>query len=87
METLSGLPDEELPEGYHAELMKKLQAEVFLKSPTIVNHFFGFVKRGNRKLTFQSIFSYKSGENEKSAFCMKRGNKICAQKRLRVNFV
>ena len=25
VETLSGLPDEELPEGYHAELMKKLQ--------------------------------------------------------------
>ena len=27
METLSGLPDEELPEGYHTELMQKLQAE------------------------------------------------------------
>lgn len=27
METLSGLPDEELPEGYHTELMQKLQVE------------------------------------------------------------
>ena len=27
METLSGLPEEELPEGYHTELMQKLQAE------------------------------------------------------------
>ena len=33
METLSGLPDEELPEGYHAELMKKLQAEA---APNVV---------------------------------------------------
>ena len=27
METLAGLPEEELPEGYHGELMQKLQAE------------------------------------------------------------
>lgn len=27
METLAGLPEEELPEGYHAELMQKLKAE------------------------------------------------------------
>lgn len=33
METLSGLPDEELPEGYHAELMQKLQAEA---APNVV---------------------------------------------------
>lgn len=33
METLAGLPDEELPEGYHAELMQKLQAEV---APNVV---------------------------------------------------
>lgn len=34
METLAGLPDEELPEGYHAELMQKLQAEV---APNVVS--------------------------------------------------
>ena len=33
METLAGLPDEELPEGYHAELMQKLQAEA---APNVV---------------------------------------------------
>ena len=33
METLSGLPDEELPDGYHAELMQKLQAEA---APNVV---------------------------------------------------
>lgn len=34
METLSGLPDEELPEGYHTELMQKLQAEA---APNVVS--------------------------------------------------
>lgn len=34
METLAGLPDEELPEGYHAELMQKLQAEA---APNVVS--------------------------------------------------
>ena len=33
MEALAGLPDEELPEGYHAELMQKLQAEA---APNVV---------------------------------------------------
>ena len=33
METLAGLPDVELPEGYHAELMQKLQAEA---APNVV---------------------------------------------------
>lgn len=33
METLQNLPDEELPEGYHAELMQKLQAEA---APNVV---------------------------------------------------
>ncbi|WP_458407444.1 anti-sigma factor family protein [Anaerotignum sp.] len=33
METLSGLPDEELPDGYHTELMQKLQAEA---APNVV---------------------------------------------------
>ena len=33
METLSGLPDEELPEGYHTELMQKLQVEA---APNVV---------------------------------------------------
>ncbi len=33
METLAGLPDEELPEGYHTELMQKLQAEA---APNVV---------------------------------------------------
>ena len=33
METLAGLPDAELPEGYHAELMQKLQAEA---APNVV---------------------------------------------------
>lgn len=33
METLSGLPDEELPEGYHGELMQKLRAEA---APNVV---------------------------------------------------
>ncbi|MBR5123167.1 MAG: zf-HC2 domain-containing protein, partial [Anaerotignum sp.] len=33
METLSGLPEEELPDGYHAELMQKLQAEA---APNVV---------------------------------------------------
>ncbi len=32
-EVLSGLPDEELPEGYHTELMQKLQAEA---APNVV---------------------------------------------------
>ena len=34
METLSGLPDEELPDGYHAELMQKLQVEA---APNVVS--------------------------------------------------
>lgn len=33
METLAGLPDEELPENYHAELMQKLRAET---APNVV---------------------------------------------------
>ena len=33
METLAGLPDVDLPEGYHAELMQKLQAEA---APNVV---------------------------------------------------
>ncbi len=33
MEALSGLPEEELPEGYHAELMQKLRAEA---APNVV---------------------------------------------------
>lgn len=33
METLAGLPEAELPEGYHAELMQKLQAEA---APNVV---------------------------------------------------
>lgn len=33
METLAGLPDAELPEGYHTELMQKLQAEA---APNVV---------------------------------------------------